>query len=135
MKQSHRTLMHFLPHILLHSLLEGTMKDLGKCHDEFMAVINSFEPPKVISFDQFENPIPSTSNSKNLLPQTLKRRQCMKVVFVLLDFLERWIREWNWQRTANGREDENYKRIEVKILGMFNFCYNKRIIVFHIEIL
>lgn len=42
MKQDYRIHMHFLPHILLHSLLEGTCSDKQKAFDEIMAVINSY---------------------------------------------------------------------------------------------
>ncbi|KRT79873.1 hypothetical protein AMK59_8162 [Oryctes borbonicus] len=125
MKQCHRTLMHFLPHIVLHSLLEGSPNDFKKCYDEFAAVINSFEHPNDFLDDQFEVVAPSTSTNRfNQTSQAatskgLKKSHCMKVIFILLDFLERWIREWQWQRGANGRDDDNYKKI---YLFLTRFC-------------
>lgn len=120
MKQNHRTLMHFLPHILLHSLLEGSSDDLSKCYTEFMAVINSFERPKLPPNTEFDLAALSTSSNvpepRAIISEEPDRSQCMKVIFVLLDFLERWLREWQWQRNAAGRDDGNYKKILVRSL-------------------
>lgn len=41
-KHDHRTMMHFLPHIFLHSLIEGTPSDRDKIMKEIMCVINTF---------------------------------------------------------------------------------------------
>ncbi|KAK9719934.1 Phosphatidylinositol 3- and 4-kinase [Popillia japonica] len=123
MKQNHRTLMHFLPHILLHSLLEGSSDDLSKCYTEFMAVINSFERPKLPPNTEFDLAALSTSSNvpepRAIISEEPDRSQCMKVIFVLLDFLERWLREWQWQRNAAGRDDGNYKKI---LFFMSKFC-------------
>lgn len=43
LKQDHKMLMLFLPHILLHSLLEGNNNDQQKAYDEMLAVIGSFK--------------------------------------------------------------------------------------------
>lgn len=42
LKQDHRLLMQFLPHLLLHSLLEGGAKDKENIYNEITAVVNSF---------------------------------------------------------------------------------------------
>ncbi|GJQ85421.1 hypothetical protein Trydic_g23851 [Trypoxylus dichotomus] len=124
MKKSHRTLMHFLPHILLHSLLEGSPNDFDRTYEEFMAVINSFKYPKSFLDIQFEFEAPSTpwnccDEADEKHTKELNKSHCMKVIFILLDFLERWIREWQWQRGANGRDDDNYKKI---CLFLTKFC-------------
>lgn len=43
MKQDHRILIHFLPHILLHALLEGTVRFTENCIVEVQAVTNAFK--------------------------------------------------------------------------------------------
>lgn len=40
MKEGERILMHFLPHILLHSLIEGNCEEAA--YDEFQAVLSTF---------------------------------------------------------------------------------------------
>lgn len=52
------------------------------------------------------------TNSKLRIPEKEKRIQCTKIVFVLLDFLDRWIREWEWKKAAQSRENEHYKIIQ-----------------------
>lgn len=50
-----------------------------------------------------------------MTPEDEKQIQCSKVVFVLLDFMDRWVREWEWQKGAIGRNDSNYANIQVII--------------------
>lgn len=49
MKYDHRILMEFLPHILLHSLLEGEPNDVNKAYIEITTVINSFNNQQVLN--------------------------------------------------------------------------------------
>lgn len=51
-----------------------------------------------------------------LTPEELKQTQCTKVVFLVLDFLDRWLREWHWQKGLNGRSNEHYSVLQVKVL-------------------
>lgn len=48
MKYDHRILMEFLPHILLHSLLEGDQQDVNNAYVEVSTVINSFNNQRVM---------------------------------------------------------------------------------------
>lgn len=61
-------------------------------------------------------PIPLTGASaepQSVTPEELKQTQCTKVVFLLLDFLDRWLREWHWQKGSDCRSDEHYAVIKV----------------------
>lgn len=42
----------------------------------------------------------------------VKQTQCSTVIFVLVDFLERWVREWQWLKGVMGRNDENFLKIQ-----------------------
>lgn len=46
-------------------------------------------------------------------PEEVKQMQCTKVVFLLLDFMDRWLREWQWQKGLEGITNEFYKKIKV----------------------
>lgn len=37
----------------------------------------------------------------------------IKVIFILLDFLDRWLREWRWQKETAVSVDDKYKKIKV----------------------
>ncbi|XP_071056684.1 serine/threonine-protein kinase ATR [Onthophagus taurus] len=123
-KQDEKLQMHFLPHILLHSLLDGKQKIRKKWHEEFFAVINSMNEHKRISDDlsnlrPLRMSIESISKSSTVVSQKINQNRCIKVIFVLLDFLDRWIREFEWQNGASSRNDENYQCIKSWISG---FC-------------
>lgn len=51
-------------------------------------------------------------------PEELKRMQCTKVVFLLLDFLDQWLREWQWQKGLTGVSHEHFQTVRVSIYGM-----------------
>lgn len=58
-------------------------------------------------------PIPGISVSQQTItPEQEMQVQCTKVVFVLLDFLDRWLREWQWQNGQKAPNNENYKNIK-----------------------
>ncbi|XP_018574027.1 serine/threonine-protein kinase ATR-like, partial [Anoplophora glabripennis] len=116
MKQSKRILMNFLPHILLHALLEGP-DDIGdKSFVEFQTVTNSFTKKRkldetVLGLRPLK--IPGVSVEPQIVtPEEVKQMQCTKVVFLLLDFLDRWLREWQWQKGLEGITNEFYKKIK-----------------------
>lgn len=51
--------MHFLPHILLHSILEGTNEDQEKAYNEIIAVISSYNSkqeldPKILNVSTYK---------------------------------------------------------------------------------
>lgn len=44
---------------------------------------------------------------------------CTKAVFILLDYLYRWIREFEWQKGIQCKKDPNYKAVK---LFVSNLC-------------
>lgn len=53
---------------------------------------------------------------QSITPEELKQAQCTKVVFLLLDFLDRWLREWHWQKGSSGRSNDHYTGIQVNLV-------------------
>lgn len=53
-----------------------------------------------------------------ITPEEVKQTECTKVVFILLDFLDRWVREWIWQKGLAGRRNDDYKKVNVRDLKM-----------------
>ncbi|KAG5868652.1 hypothetical protein JTB14_031712 [Gonioctena quinquepunctata] len=116
MKQDKRILMHFLPHILLHSLLEGNNRISEKCFIEIQTITSSFTKKKVLEQKVLNlRPIPISglaAEPQVITPEDVKQMQCTKVVFLLLDFLDRWVREWQWQKGLAGISNEHYRIIK-----------------------
>ncbi|XP_023017943.2 serine/threonine-protein kinase atr isoform X2 [Leptinotarsa decemlineata] len=113
MKQDKRVLMHFLPHILLHSLLEGNDRIAEKCLIEIQTITSSFTRKKSLEKKALGlRPIPISGlavEPQVITPEEVKRMQCTKVVFLLLDFLDRWVREWQWQKGVVGISNEHFR--------------------------
>ncbi|RZC32904.1 serine/threonine-protein kinase ATR, partial [Asbolus verrucosus] len=122
MKQDHRILMQFLPHILLHSIIEGSNDSKEKSYNEIKTVTSSFVKKKKIDpklLDVRPVPVPNVPPTiEPVTPEEVKQTQCTKVVFIILDFLDRWTREWQWQKGLAGRTDENFANIK-DFLGRF----------------
>ncbi|CAH0564186.1 unnamed protein product [Brassicogethes aeneus] len=116
MKQDHRILIHFLPYILLHSLLEGSNDIQEKCVVEFQAVTNAFKIKKELNhriLNARPLPIPGMEVIPQVItPEEVKQLECTKVVFLLLDFLDRWLREWMWLKGQSGNSNENYQALK-----------------------
>ncbi|KAL3272429.1 hypothetical protein HHI36_013911 [Cryptolaemus montrouzieri] len=114
MKEGERVLMHFLPHILLHALIEGDSQEAA--YEEFQAVLSSFNDKHVLDSSQLNVitiPLPgATATSQSVTPKEFSKIQCTKIVFILLDFLDRWLREWQWLKKIAGRNDPNFKKIK-----------------------
>ncbi|CAH1116639.1 unnamed protein product [Phaedon cochleariae] len=116
MKQDKRILMHFLPHVLLHALLEGSDRIAEKCFVEIITITSSFSKKKSMD-EKVLNlrpiPIPGLAGEPQVItPEEVKQMQCTKVVFILLDFLDRWVREWQWQKGLAGRSNEHFQIIK-----------------------
>lgn len=47
-------------------------------------------------------------------PEEVKQKACTRVVFILLDFLDRWTREWLWQKGLAGQQNSEYRKINVR---------------------
>ncbi|XP_065155593.1 LOW QUALITY PROTEIN: serine/threonine-protein kinase ATR [Atheta coriaria] len=114
MKQDIKTLMYFLPHIFLNSLIEGQLQAQKESYDEFMAVIErnnedvkgeDIKKRRIIRMDT------AFVEKDKKSHQSYKREDYLKVVFVLFDFLERWMREWMWERYT-GQENHEYQSIK-----------------------
>ncbi|XP_060518372.1 serine/threonine-protein kinase ATR isoform X2 [Cylas formicarius] len=113
MKLNKKILMHFLPYILLHSLIEGQGDD--RAYLEFRTIINSYNTKTVDSkiFNNRPLRVPGLTPVIREIPaDDDKQMQCTKVMFVLLDFLDRWIREWRWANGKSAGSDENYQTID-----------------------
>ncbi|XP_050294547.1 serine/threonine-protein kinase ATR [Anthonomus grandis grandis] len=115
MKLDKRVLMHFLPYILLHSLLEEFNINEERCFIEFNTILESFNSRRTINEAILNNrPIPSPvikATAKEVVVEEEKQAKCTKVVFILLDFLDRWLREWLWQKGPHASLDKNYQTI------------------------
>lgn len=57
-----------------------------------------------------------TPTFREITAEKEKQFKCTKVVFILLDFLDRWLREWQWNE--RGNTDQNYQ-VVLKFLGRF----------------
>ncbi|XP_066138403.1 serine/threonine-protein kinase ATR [Euwallacea fornicatus] len=116
MKLDKRVLMHFLPYILLHSLLEGANDEEEKSYKEFVAVLSSSKVKRTADQTLFNiRPliIPDmVPMAKEVTSEEEKQIKCTKVVFVLLDFLERWLREWQWHKGLSASNDRNYQTVK-----------------------
>ncbi|XP_044758902.1 serine/threonine-protein kinase atr [Coccinella septempunctata] len=114
MKEGERILMHFLPHILLHSLIEGNCEEAA--YDEFQAVLSSFSTKHELDnsiVSVVAVPMPGASIvSQTVTQKEFWKNQCTKTVFILLDFLDRWLREWQCLKRVAGRNDPNFKKIK-----------------------
>ncbi|XP_017770441.1 PREDICTED: serine/threonine-protein kinase atr-like [Nicrophorus vespilloides] len=121
MKQDQKTLMYFLPYILLHALIEGSNNDQERAYKEFMAVIQSRNNAKISDNLLHVRPLRTENfiSFEHTSGETIKSEQYTKVVFVLLDFLDRWLRKWLWNAGFQGRNNENYKKIKA---FLSNFC-------------
>ncbi|KAK5640945.1 hypothetical protein RI129_009492 [Pyrocoelia pectoralis] len=104
--QDHNTLMVFLPHILLHALLDGAPLSHEDIFKEFMAVINTYSNRETTLPIVNATPLPSGAP---ILTNTVSPEE--KVIFVLLDFLDRWVREWTWKKD-NLASDEKCRTIK-----------------------
>ncbi|XP_057666885.1 serine/threonine-protein kinase ATR-like [Diorhabda carinulata] len=107
MKQDQRILMHFMPHILLHALLEGSDRIAEKCLVEIQTITSSITDNRAIL-----NVRPDiNTETPTVTPEKIKQIQCTKVVFLLLDYLDRWVREWQWQKGMEGSTEKHFKII------------------------
>lgn len=48
-----------------------------------------------------------------ITPEEVKQQQATKVVFLLLDFIDRWLREWDWLKGQSGSNDKSYLCLKV----------------------
>nr|CAI5838056.1 unnamed protein product [Callosobruchus analis] len=116
MKHDKRILMYFLPHVLVLALLEGTDGIAGKSLTEIQTITTSFSKTRCLDQKVLNlRPIPAPgglAKAQAITPEEMKQMQCTKVVFLLLDFLDRWLREWEWQKGQAGVSSENYKTIQ-----------------------
>ncbi|KAL1512933.1 hypothetical protein ABEB36_002432 [Hypothenemus hampei] len=116
MKLDNRVLMHFLPYILLHSLLEGVTDNEEKIFKEFEAILKSFNTRRTVTTAVIDNiplPIPGLMPiAREISAEEEKQTKCTKVMFILLDFLDRWLREWQWCKGASASTDHNYQSIK-----------------------
>ncbi|XP_018328651.1 serine/threonine-protein kinase ATR [Agrilus planipennis] len=113
LKQDNRTLMLFLPYILLHALLEGDKRFHQKVYEELMVLLNSYNNKRTLDVEVLDvRPLRnaySMPKPQSVTSEEETQHQCVKVVFVLFDFLDRWLREWEWSKGLAGREHENYR--------------------------
>ncbi|XP_044272747.1 serine/threonine-protein kinase ATR-like [Tribolium madens] len=114
MKQDTRILMVFLPQILLHSIICDSEQNREKAYTEIKAVIGTRKNDQILlrSLPYFGPILEITETEK------AKKTQCTKIVFVILDFLDRWTREWQWSHGSTARNDPNFIKIK-SFLGKF----------------
>ncbi|KAF7269206.1 hypothetical protein GWI33_017672 [Rhynchophorus ferrugineus] len=116
MQMDKKVLMHFLPYILLHSLLEGSEEIDEKSLLEFQTILNSFDRSTMIDVEVLKNkPIRIrglTATACEVTGEEEKQMKCTRVLFVLLDFLDRWLREWHWCKGQNSDTDQSYQKIK-----------------------
>lgn len=138
----------FLPYIVLHSIQSSNNEFRQKIYEEFECVIKSaLNRGQLLNNDindeiqveqqrqEFDNKkrmrglktINFQLSNKNLNknesePGELMEIKCAKMTFEQLDFLERWLREWN-KTYNNHTPDSNY----IKILEFLK-CFDKKVI-------
>ncbi|XP_063916724.1 serine/threonine-protein kinase ATR-like isoform X2 [Zophobas morio] len=110
MKQDSRILMVFLPYIVLHSVISDVKDNREKMYTEIKTVTSSFDKKRQLQ-DVESLTLPSGSTPERA-PERVERTQCTKVVFIILDFLNRWTREWQWRTGSKGRNDPNFVKIK-----------------------
>jgi len=137
-KRDSNMLSTFYPYILLHALLECTTEQRNHIQEEFMAVLQANEESsssvrgrqelgaiKENAFKQFESrkyaagikPLASTLVSDRKEDSSRVPRLAGKLCAELLDFLQRWLREWQriHGRSTGGKPpetiDSNYRKI------------------------
>ncbi|KAF5293803.1 hypothetical protein FQA39_LY03288 [Lamprigera yunnana] len=113
-KQDNKTLMTFLPHIVLQALLDGTVEVHNSIYEEFMAVIDSFSKREAVPPISNINPL---LNNVSVSSNTISPEG--KVIFVILDFLDRWIRERKWKKGVSSNKDTEYVTVNQFFL---RFC-------------
>lgn len=59
----------------------------------------------------------NTSFPKAVVNEEIKQNQCTKVVFILFDYLDRWLREWMWQKNSSNHDD--YIKVQVGLAIFF----------------
>ncbi|XP_017006406.3 serine/threonine-protein kinase ATR [Drosophila takahashii] len=137
-KRDGNMLSTFYPYILLHALLECTAEQAGHIQEEFMAVLRANEESsssvrgrqelgaiKESAFKQFESrkyaagikPSQNSSILERKEDSSRVPRLAGKLCAELLDFLQRWLREWQriHGRSTGGKPpetvDPNYRKI------------------------
>ncbi|XP_033169456.1 serine/threonine-protein kinase ATR [Drosophila mauritiana] len=137
-KRDSNMLSTFYPYILLHALIECTTEQRNHIQEEFMAVLQANEESsssvrgrqelgaiKENAFKQFESrkyaagikPLASTLVSDRKEDSSRVPRLAGKLCAELLDFLQRWLREWQriHGRSTGGKPpetiDSNYRKI------------------------
>ncbi|XP_026479798.1 serine/threonine-protein kinase ATR-like [Ctenocephalides felis] len=114
-----RTLILFLPYIILHVLFGNNDEVNTQIFEEMQTIINI----KPHSYKTIQN----NKQDKKYLPtialDPIKKAKpieedthikCCKTIYVLIDFLERWVREWvhvNCPRVKNPLDNLHYKAI------------------------
>lgn len=131
-----RTLILFLPYIILHVLFGDNTDINDKIFDEMQTIIRI----KPYSYKTIKNSKKAKSYLPTVALDPVKTAEvleedthikCSKTVYVLIDFLERWVREWinvNCPRVKNPFDNVHYKtvhdfvnRFDKNILSKGNF--------------
>lgn len=116
--------MIFLPHILIHALLECSHSEKSLIFDEFMAVLglsaNAHTTPQTSDTSTFTAPrkyfVKTVFYNQNCAKSfdDKSKNDYIKVVFVLLDFLDRWLREYEFvkcPKLSDPKSDPKYRLI------------------------
>ncbi|XP_039959425.1 serine/threonine-protein kinase ATR [Bactrocera tryoni] len=142
-KRDNNTLITFFPYVLLHALQDGTESQRQKMYEEFEAVF-SFSSAGIVEQPVYEasglkefvsakyatdltttgESAQRTRNGQTAQYDGLQHigRTCTKLCSEQIDFLQRWIREWqriNSVGTKVNEEDKNYKCVR-DFLRRFN---------------
>lgn len=96
LKQDYKTLMFFLPYILIHAILDSSEDEKNKIYNEFMAVLTLSNEkkldPMLLDYRPLKNKTVTARNTEQYSDNSQGRY--MQVIFILLDYLDRWLREW-----------------------------------------
>ncbi|XP_065362796.1 serine/threonine-protein kinase ATR [Calliphora vicina] len=119
----------FFPYILLHALQECPPEKVQQIYEEFMAVFNfcsrdntSQQEMEVSGYREFKSSkysaekMPSESgNSEQFETSETLTQTCTKLCSEQVDFLQRWIREWQKVNMVGGKltqTDDRFKNIQ-----------------------
>ena len=131
----------FFPYILLHALQECPAEKVQQIYEEFMAVFNfcscdnsNQQEMEVTGYKEFKSTkyaaekMPSeTVNSQDHFETSETLTQtCTKLCSEQIDFLQRWLREWQKLNMVNGKLTQTDNRF--KIIDDFVKKFNKALI-------
>ncbi|XP_011329801.1 serine/threonine-protein kinase ATR isoform X3 [Ooceraea biroi] len=127
-KRDIKTLIFCLPYIVSYIIANDQEEDYVKLREEMLAVINVRDKPVLDPVLLRHQPLrygQSVKADNNRISEETKRTRCSRVVFCILDHLQRWLRE---QRLIQDSRYEAIKKFcsSLDSLVVAEGCYQSR---------